>query len=346
MSYRLEKKIHILWAVDIICEPEAHILQTVQFLKTIEERVECEIQPVYLLHANQGSSESFNISLYSPEDVTGQTSESKKKAALKAFESLNLKSKLNSLGPLHVLIDSHVSFGNALKEFSRYVSEIGADFIIANTHAKRGLDKFLLGSFVESFVPISKIPVLVLNPKQSHFHSFQSLLFATDFSQHSWDALDYTVDLAKAMGLKIFLFHEVENILEPVASTGYALTGGMVSSISEKRAKECEDNLNEWAERVSKKGVSCTPCLFSFPGDVEKSILEEAQAKKVSLIGMASQSTKFSSFFSRSIAKGVFREAYSPVLVFGPQFKKEDKYKNRTQEIETDFLTDESGGAL
>jgi nucleotide-binding universal stress UspA family protein len=59
----------------------------------------------------------------------------------------------------------HVRIGDAAEALHQVAVDVDADLIVVGTHARRGLEKLLLGSVAQSLVQIARLPVLVARPK-------------------------------------------------------------------------------------------------------------------------------------------------------------------------------------
>jgi len=60
---------------------------------------------------------------------------------------------------------SHIRLGDPVKAIHQVAVDIDADFIVVGTHARRGVEKLLLGSVAEELIKVAHLPVIVAHPK-------------------------------------------------------------------------------------------------------------------------------------------------------------------------------------
>ena len=93
-------------------------------------------------------------------------------------------------------------------------SEIGAGLLVVGANGRRGLNKFMLGSFSEGVIRHAKCPVLVVGPQATQPGkeglSFATVLFATDLQHHSFEKAAIALAFAEESLARIFLFHVME----------------------------------------------------------------------------------------------------------------------------------------
>ena len=59
----------------------------------------------------------------------------------------------------------HLRIGEPAEALHQVAVDVDADLIVVGTHARRGLEKLLLGSVAQSLIQIAQVPVLVARPK-------------------------------------------------------------------------------------------------------------------------------------------------------------------------------------
>jgi len=110
-----------------------------------------------------------------------------------------------------VVTDSILSFAEAQK----------VNLIVMGTHGVKGVERVILGSVTEKVLRKSRCPVLVI-PKPAHdvigMESDQDpiqlkkIVFCTDFSDHSYQALEYALSIAVEYGAELALLHVLDDI--------------------------------------------------------------------------------------------------------------------------------------
>src|SRR5690606_22476290 len=101
----------------------------------------------------------------------------------------------------------------SVKALVNFASKKNADLIVCATRAKKGLDRFLLGSFAESLMLQSTIPNLFINPFVTGGVQFKRILYSTDFSKQSKSVWKDFVAFAKTISAELVLFHSVQDPL-------------------------------------------------------------------------------------------------------------------------------------
>ncbi len=75
---------------------------------------------------------------------------------------LELQRKCESLSPRPRDVLAVVRDGRPCQEILSLVQETGADLVVAGTHGRGGLSRFLLGSVAEELVRLSPVPVIIV----------------------------------------------------------------------------------------------------------------------------------------------------------------------------------------
>ena len=120
-----------------------------------------------------------------------------------------------------------IRYGHVSQELHAIIYQKQIDLIVVGTHARRGIEKVLLGSVAERVFRDASCPVLTIGS-----HSYQdrrvdlpgetqTYLFATDFSEASLRALPQAVSLANQTKAKLILLHVVPATPAPQISGWY-----------------------------------------------------------------------------------------------------------------------------
>jgi nucleotide-binding universal stress UspA family protein len=96
------------------------------------------------------------------------------------------------------------------------------DLMVMGTHGRRGFDRLMLGSVTERVMRRASCPVLavsrlsndlITSGKQGdHAHYLSRILFCTDFSENSEQALDYATSLTAEYNAELTLLHVLEDV--------------------------------------------------------------------------------------------------------------------------------------
>ena len=100
--------------------------------------------------------------------------------------------------------------GEVPEVLSRLVEDNDIDLIVIGTGARKGLEKFLLGSVAEEVFRTATCPVLTVGPHVTHWEldgNLRHILYATDFGAESVHALPYALSLAESNKARLTLLH-------------------------------------------------------------------------------------------------------------------------------------------
>jgi nucleotide-binding universal stress UspA family protein len=117
-----------------------------------------------------------------------------------------------------------VRWGCVCNELNAIISQKQIGLVVLGTHARRGLEKLLLGSVAEEVFRDAECPVLTVGPhsyREGHLESANEIrthLFATDFSEASLSALPHAVSFARRSKARLIVLHVVPAAPLPQAS--------------------------------------------------------------------------------------------------------------------------------
>jgi nucleotide-binding universal stress UspA family protein len=138
---------------------------------------------------------------------------------------------------------------------------------------------------------------------------FETILVPVDFSEHSKEALDIAVQLARLFGSTIHLLHCYHIQTAGISPYGIVLPSGYYEDIREA----AEKRLNDWHEKVSGEGVKVESILSA---DSPSLAINLAAAEiQANLIVMGTRGLSgLKHAMLGSIAERVVRLAPCPVL--------------------------------
>jgi nucleotide-binding universal stress UspA family protein len=198
------------------------------------------------------------------------------------------------------------------------------------------LGRFLLGSFSETLLYKSELPVLVVHPHLEYHatHSIRNIFFPTDFGPGSEMMFREAVQLAKTFDAKLTLFHSVPHPIEPVLQSGVYLLGGGWMPIQNYLGNEVEKSKRRaqaWARWAkAQKRVEVESKIHVDGGSVADLILDIVKNQKFDLIAMAAQSGPVALALLGGVTRQVVRHASCPVWVLR-ESKAENKRSKKVQ---------------
>lgn len=174
------------------------------------------------------------------------------------------------------------------------------DLIIAGTHGRTGVRRFVLGSAAETICRVAPCPVLIAgnNPAPGEI-KFKRILFPTDLSEESLRILPIVVRLATEYGATVTVLHVLSE--EP--------------SSSQKTRKSTEPVYAGLAEMFGSHIPQMHAEFMIEKGETVQAVLNVAHQKKADLIAMGIKSASFSALsFKSSKAYRIIAASQCPVI--------------------------------
>ena len=200
--------------------------------------------------------------------------------------------------------DSVVQHGDLWDVISSVVSKQPIDLIVLGTHGRGGLKKLVMGSAAEQIFRRARCPVLTVGPQAGQkavaFENWGCILFATDFSAGSLNALPYALSLAEENQASLVLLHLIP--LMPVEQQEEVL-----QSARERLQLLVPPEATAWCKTEYLVG-------FDFPAE---GILRAAEQRGADLIVMgvrAAGAPRVTAHLPWAIAHEVVCHAHCPVL--------------------------------
>ncbi len=159
------------------------------------------------------------------------------------------------------------------------VREQDIDLIVAGTHGRRGLKKLVLGSVAEEIFRRARCPVLTVGPHIAkdgmEEGRIRSIIYATDFSAGSMQALPYALGLARENQARLALVH----VLPTMQETSPAEL--------DQIAEGCRERLLQLVPPVAQAACSAEAAVRF--GAAADAILREAEERHAQLIVMGAR---------------------------------------------------------
>jgi nucleotide-binding universal stress UspA family protein len=201
----------------------------------------------------------------------------------------------------------------------KHAEETGADLVVLSTHARKGLDRFFLGSFAETLLIQCPIPVLITKQGTPWEPVFDTILFATDFGEGASEAFDSVRSVAKEIEGSVVLFHRLDPERVLVPPPGFLAVEEWKNRKAARQAQARQFQL-----RAEEQGVRVEMEIDFENHSVVSAILNAEERLRVGLIAIGCR--KASAFSAMgSIPRQVVRSAASPVLVFPIQNPSESR---------------------
>jgi nucleotide-binding universal stress UspA family protein len=307
MSSPNQKK--VVWAVDVFSEDSALNMKAARIIKAWTKNNPAVVEPVYVMSPN---------SLQVPPDAFYVAATESKVMAKKKLDDLIKKTKLTAAIAPHFLESLDFSLRNAVSTFLTYARESKASLIVASTQSKKGLSRFFFGSFAESLVLYSEIPVLLVSPHTVP-STLKHVLFATDLSEKSKAAFQELLREAETQKFEITIYNKVEYMTDYSVGT-FASTASYQNLIERDFARR-KAEVASLAEDAKRRGIKATGITDNRSGEVSPvpAILKRVKNIGADTIAMGAQSGPIVSAILGSVTRQVIRQAKCPVWVIHPQ---------------------------
>lgn len=300
----------IVWAIDPYNTNKSHLTKSVVYLEKLARDMGAKIKPTYILSPYMYYTPLDHLIPPSEADFVRQA-EVKLQEIVKSFKSKNFLAG-------EVLLDESSSLRGSVNTFIENAKDQKAICIFATTHARRGLPRFWLGSFVETLVMQSSVPVISLNPATKSPLNITSILLPTDLKDASKKSILKILPLAKKLGAKVYLLHVLRDVeafsvggapyMTPVSQEFYAQT---IQDIKQ----DTKANLDKLVARCKKSGVSCEGIFVNTIDSVTDVILRVAKQKKIKLVAMSAVSGPIETLVTGGVTRQVVRYGECPTWV-------------------------------
>ena len=211
----------------------------------------------------------------------------------------------------------HAVKGRPFERICGLARNLDIDLIVTSTRGHTGIKHLMLGSTAERVVRYSPCPVLVMHPgsangtKPKRQLSFAKILVPVDFSECSFNGLDYAKGLAKRFASKLVLLNSVA-LQYYITSDEYARYD--FPMLMQQAEKDSRRQMRELIEKTDWEGIEVTSSLqIGHPGE---QICAGADKEGADVIVTSTHGTTgFKHIVIGSTAEYVVRHSTHPVLV-------------------------------
>ncbi|MCM2321935.1 MAG: universal stress protein [Oligoflexia bacterium] len=307
-----ERRRMVIWALDPLSSETRLQQASLRKVHAVAESLHAEVQPAYVYGRIMELGPSGSPWLESiPASRTAI--ESRVDRLLRKLDAPPMAK------PMGLFVDTQSTVLRA-QELADYASRSGALAIFCETHARKGLGRFFLGSFTEALLLRSAVPVISVSPAGTRRTAFNRILFATDFGPYSRRALREVIDLAKELRSELTLLHVLPTIstlvtLSELASYPHGPLGRFPSKgfpLDDLR-ESARQQLDRMAAMARAEGVTVQLVLSEKVEPVAEAVLREVRKRRIGLIALEAESGRLSSALLGSVSRQVIRRAPCPV---------------------------------
>jgi nucleotide-binding universal stress UspA family protein len=184
----------------------------------------------------------------------------------------------------------------------KVAKEHEVDLIVAGTQSKSGVERLILGSTAEQLIRNAKCPVLTVGPNAKPLGdaplTFQTIVYATDFSAEAAKAAVYATSFAQDSGAHLYFCY----VLQTATSWKTEFVDGAFQSALKRMIPESS---YDW----------CNPECVVEHGDAAKAILELAERVQADLIVLGARKASFwLTYIERGLTPDLLAQATCPVM--------------------------------
>lgn len=275
----------IVWAVDALEQPGLQ-QNTYFLLGALARETGAEIFPVHIL--------------------TFPYQEAALALAEKRLKSLSEDADIAQIRPGKIFIDRTNLRRNAVALVHEYALDKQADVIVAATHSRGALSRLFLGSFAETLLLQSEIPVITVNPGTQVRERISNVLFPTTFDKKFRAGFQRTVQLCAALDARLTVYYKEPFI--PMMEVSQELVDVLAEMDRDRKAEA-----KLWQDWAQRQHVPMETRMDIVPGDVAKEIEAYARSHNMDLIVMVSETTDLDAPRVGSLCRKVVRQAHCPV---------------------------------
>lgn len=306
--------LRILWAVDVFDPARTLFQHQVDALGSLEKSFEgtrsVEITPVTVL-----SPEQLDLQV----EFTQPWLERYLPQARQALDDIVRQSELKNLAEPRIATHQRASARGSVLSLLDYAKTLQTDLIVVGSHGRHGLQRLFLGSFTETLLTHSTIPVLTVG------HAFKPVtdpqawkraLFSTDLTGASRAAFDRFLPWARDARIELDLVHLLTRPMEPIVQSGLFLAAGSWVTFEEFLEVEREEKLKlmkNWEAAAAAQKVRVRSEARDVRAPLVDEIIRAAEARGDSVIALASQSGPVAAGVLGSIVRQLVRGSPVPV---------------------------------
>jgi len=319
MPFTRRKPSIIIWGVDPL-EPEPRNDASIaQVLRVLAQTTGALILPITIFVLDEIIDETKHPLSHRLKGSGNQREVEMQTYVQQAQETIL---KIAADARIPTLLQPRVVFTHAhrLRDAAMALGEIGlqenASMIAVATHGYRGMKRAILGSFAETLILSSSVPVLTIGPEMRTQAELHHILFPTDLGFYADLCFNEVLQLAKDLGAKITVFHSaaIPNDL-PVHSNirSFETVESFISRQWWNDYLNYQKQLAVYQERARRSRIPVEIFLDTSGLDLTTALLRATVEKNLDLIAMPAQSRTFRGIFTGSTARHVARMAPCPV---------------------------------
>lgn len=304
----------IFWAVDPLADNVMLQRSAAWALHALtRERPESEIHPIYMV----GDW---------PETIVPQRLKRSYVEKMRAFAEDSMKRitrgiPIENLKSIQIISGHFDSVEQGVRNLISTAVHQDAKLVVASTRASRGGGgPFTLpGSFVESLIDISDIPLFTVNPGWRYATGIPSILFPSDFSYESREWYLKTLEFAKVMNAKVTLFHKISFPLSQPFDSAVQIFPEIRETLH-KKIKDSQAEAKRWAQIAKQRHVRASVVIDSkMVGSLSEAVMETLKTRPGSVV----VAPPISITYPRSTIRKLMKRSLYPMILIPTLLRKE-----------------------
>jgi len=278
-------------------------MEALQYVRALSAASGATIHAIYVQQPSAMIADLNGVPISTPPDCETATE-----------RGVALDKLLSKDAPRGIVYTTDSRIGYPVEVINSMAGETEADMIVITTHGRKGFSRLLFGSVTERVIREGRCPVLVLRPGQERYceapFRMKKVLLPIDLTEHSQQAIQYGVGLARKFGAEITLAHFIPRLgasekeeISPAAIDEFRWTKETVEHWLEKALE------NREMENVATKCVALDGSILAeLPEYVKKEGFDLIVCTTHGFGGLRH-------LLFGSIAEDVMRESPCPVLI-------------------------------
>lgn len=291
MSQKIDR---IIWAVDFLSEQPELEKEALKFIKVLNKKLEARIQPVFVTNNHPMQNQ------YMTEILKHIEKRFNKYKNIKLNAPISIGQNVGPNPELREQVDALLSYAQ-IENF---------DLIITQTHANSGIKKWLLGSFAESLILRSKIPVVTINPSSGTSKTIKKILYPFQLGSTNKPEFSQFLRLAKQLGAKVIMYHRLPTPSHYLGPYAHLLQEEF--RLDKSEAQETAEELEKMAKAQDIKTETIIETKKSRASDA---ILKAAKKYDADLISIVSKKDTTGRILLGSTGLDVVRKSELPVWI-------------------------------
>lgn len=200
-----------------------------------------------------------------------------------------------------------------------------AEMVVLSSHGRGLVARLLLGSFAETLLAESPVPLLFLPRYFSNKEGLKSAAFATDFSPQAKIAFDKFIHSFGEALEEINLLHSIS--LPEGAGTVAGVSGLPIAypeTYRNEQKKWAEEQSMKWLEEARARGIHCRfnrVLLESILINTSTAIESFVAKHDMGIVGLASHDTTMTKFMLGSVTQELLQKRSFPLWACGPSIR-------------------------